>query len=85
MKDTEILLQTFLGEPLAQATAAELGEGVAGMIYMTGFQECHQMLLNAEDIDHEKLAEEIEDCIDGMFIGAMDDPEWEPYEDFGEE
>lgn len=83
MTDTQILLQTFLGSELAQAVTAELGEGVIGMAYMQGFQECHEMIINADGLDHLQLAEETEEAIDGLFIGPCDDVIWEPVdEDF---
>ena len=83
MTDIQILLQTFLGSELAQAVTAELGEGVIGMAYMQGFQECHEMIINADGLDHLELAKETEEAIDGLFIGLDEEVIWEPVdEDF---
>jgi len=83
--DVEIVLNEFLGDDMAQHVTAEMGLGIAGMGFLSGFQACHRMLLGDDEIDHEQLAGDVESAIEGLFIGPNDEPEWHPLEGYEEE
>ena len=82
--DVNLLLNEFLGDEFAQSVTAEMGQGVIGMGSMSGFLACHQLLLSDRNTDHPKLANEIEDAIEGLLIAPGDEPEWETIEGYEE-